>query len=104
MKPHVENEQAKDQHWIAPVDLPHVNPTDYDAHIDSGNGSAVRDIRHSTADSSMPLSGNQPSGRGSVFPIKSGPPDYTLPGYPSGAETAAPSNQKSPKKKAKYAC
>lgn len=48
------NPNAKDPHWQLPMELPHVQPEDYQKKI------------------------------------KSGPPDYTLPGHPSGKETATP--------------
>jgi hypothetical protein len=35
-----DNENAKDKRWIAPVKLPGAKPEDYDASIESANGSA----------------------------------------------------------------
>lgn len=49
------NENAKNEDFLTPVELPGVKPEDY---------------------------------RNETSQLNSGPPDYTLPGYPSAEETA----------------
>jgi len=58
------SENAKDQRWNIPVDLPGVKPEEYREEIEA----------------------NQPEHK----PARVGPPNYTLPGYPSGKDTASP--------------
>lgn len=85
------NENKKDPHWKVPVNLPDVKPSDYEKDIDSGSGTAApsdRDNKAGTEGFSPQLSGHGKADKSHTSSFDAGPPDYTLPGFPSGRETA----------------
>lgn len=74
MKP--KNENAKNPDWKVPVNLPHVKPEDYPASQDA------------TAGFSPKLGGHAKANHAHTSSFDAGPPDYTLPGYPTSKDTA----------------
>lgn len=81
MKPKDKDENAKDPRWKIPVDLPGALPDDYIA----TQGPADQD---GTDGFAPQLSGNGKAGKTHTSSFDMGPPDYTIPGYPSASETA----------------
>ena len=101
MKPKTPN--AKNPAFEPPVELPAVSPEDYDASIASGRGSAhAPDKQNGTGGFSPQLAGHGKAGKSHTSSFGQDPPNYTLPGYPSGKETAktniAPEDDKNAEK------